>query len=551
VKGIKDAGVLSCSKHYIGCGASEGGIHCAEIGMGERELRDIHMPVAKAAVESGTDIVMIAYSSIDGIPLHVSKHMLGDVLRNELGFEGIIMSDGAGLESVVGKIGTTDKDVAIRATKCGIELSLNDKGQFHYLEEAVEQGLIDESIIDDACTKVISKKFELGLFDEPFTYEDKVTEYVRSGVQRELAYEVASESIVLLKNENILPLKKDTKVVVIGQNAVNKYCLLGSYSAQRSPEEGSNILDALKLGFENLVYTEGWNYNEEDCDYDAALEACRDADVILFCAGGCSIQSYDEEYVTGDGLDIAPKAGEYIDCGEGKDSTTIELCHTQTDLIKKLRELGKPIVTILIQGRPYAIGDIVENSDALLCAWYPGQEGGHAIRDILLGKVNPSGKLTVSIPRNVGCIPVNYNRVTEFWRNYYDVSEKVIYPFGYGLSYSKFIYDNLVVEELGKNIFKVSVNVTNDSDAPGKETVMLFIHGKGGTIARRDKELKGFEKIELGARETKTVSFILDRKSFAVWSENRKYEVEAGDVDLFVGGNPYELLHHGISTVSE
>ena len=484
VKAMKKEGVLSCGKHYFGCGASEGGIHGADISMGEREMRDIHLPLTKAAVNAGMDIVMVAYSSIDGVPLHANKYMLKDILCDELGYDGIIMSDGAGVENMRDKLGLSVKESAVAAVKCGIELSLFDQGNFRCLEEAVSEGFINEELIDRACEKMLSKKIEIGLLDNPYIDDDKVTDYVNSGYLQKLSYDVAAESIVMLKNDGVLPLDSKKKVVVIGQNAVNEYCLLGSYTAQRKEGEGADLLTALKSRFENLTYCEGWNYERNKCDFNSAIEECKNADVIIFAAGGNSCASFENENAEFDAAGGSIVNDEFIDCGEGKDSSTLNLPKTQTDLLIKLKELGKPIVTVLIQGRPYAINEVVENSNAIINAWYPGQEGGFAIADILIGKVNPSGKLTVSIPKNVGCIPVNYNRVTTFEYNYVETDEKVIYPFGYGLSYSKFVYDNLNTEKLADNEFKVNVDVTNESDITGKETVMLFIHGRSGSVCR-------------------------------------------------------------------
>lgn len=243
------------------------------------------------------------------------------------------------------------------------------------------------------------------------------------------------------------------------------------------------------------------------------------------------------------------KVKDFIDCGEGKDSSTLELPFAQNELLKELRKLGKPIVTILIQGRPYIINNVIDCSDAILNAWYPGQEGGFALADIVSGKVNPSGKLTVSIPKNVGCIPVNYNRVTKFDSEYVDTKEKVSYPFGYGLSYSEFSYNNFEIKTVDKNCFEVFVDVTNNSNITGKETVMLFIHGKSGSVSRRQRELKGFKKIEIKPFETKRVSFVLDERSFMVWTADNKYAVETSEVDVLIGGNPNKLLCKTIKTI--
>lgn len=543
VKGLKKEGVLSCSKHYLGAGASEAGLNCGELTLGDREIREIHLEPTRAAVDAGTDFIMVAYNALDGVPLHVNSYMLKDVLRGELGYEGVIMSDGTGVNALKRVLGIDDITAAVLAAKAGIELSLNDVGQFGYLEKAVREGLIEENVIDEACARVLCKKFEAGIIDNPYIPEDLVAEYVDSGVLQKKAYDVAAESIVMLKNEGVLPLKGNERIAVIGQNARKLHWLLGSYTAQRKPGEGADLLTALEQRFDNITYCEGWNYEADKCDYQAAVETCKDSDVILFCVGGNSQQSYeminDVEFHLAGGV-IGSK--EFIDCGECRDVSSLNLPKVQTDLLLELAKLGKPIVVILVQGRPYSINEVNEYAAAILCAWYPGQEGSHAVADILTGSINPSGKLSVSIPVDVGCIPVNYNRRTPFTAKYVNLDDGVLFPFGFGLSYSKFEYSNLLIEKLDKNRFAISVDIQNTSDVPGKEAALLFIHGKGTSIVRRIKELKAFKKIEIAPHSTERVTMILEERSFMVWSTNRKYEVVPGPVEILIGGNPYQLL---------
>ena len=552
VKALKSEGVLSCSKHFLGCGSGEGGKHCAEINVGERELRELHLPSTRSAVEAGTDIVMVAYSSVDAVPLHANKRILKGWLRDELGFEGVILSDGAGVKSMAGQLGLDDKTAAVTALECGIDESLNDHGQFTCLIEAVEDGLVDEKKIDEACLKVLTKKYEAGLFRNPFVSEDKVVEYINSGIMRKLAYEVAAESIVLLKNDNVLPLRADKKVAVIGQNAKNVYCLLGSYSPQLAENEGASILTALQDVFSDILYCEGWNYKREKCNYVEAIDVAGKSDVIIICMGGNSAASYDNDKETR--FDLAGgviDSKEFLDCGEGQDVSSLDLPAVQTGLLVELKKLGKPIIAILVQGRPYSIREVREKADAILCAWYPGQEGGHAIADILTGKINPSGKLSMSIPASSGVLPANYNRHDPFRIKYNDTTQQILYPFGYGLSYSSFVYSNLEIAKMETNRFKISIDVENKSSIDGKETILLFIHGKSGSVVRRNLELKGFEKISLKAHEKKTVSFYLEKKHLEVWSANNSYEVERSVVDIWIGGNPYDLIHGSIVSSRE
>ena len=547
VKALKSEGVLSCSKHYLGCGSGEGGKHCAEINVGERELRDLHLPSTRAAVNAGTDIIMAAYSSVDGVPIHASSHLLCDWLRDELSFKGVIMSDGAGVKSMAGQLRLDDKEAAVTAMKCGIDQSLSDRGQYTRLTEAVREGLIDEAQIDEACVRVIKKKYEAGLFTENRIDENEAVRFIDSGLTQKLSYEMAAESIVLLKNNGVLPLDKRKKVALIGQNAKNIYCLLGSYSPQRKAGEGADIYSALRGSIPELTYCEGWNYDREKCDFSAAVDASEKSDVIILCVGGNSAASYGED--TGTEFDIAggvSASKEFLDCGEGQDVSSLDLPGVQTELLSELKKLNKPIIAVLIQGRPYSIREVKENADAILCAWYPGQEGGYAIADILTGKINPSGKLTMTIPASSDVLPVNYTRHDPFKIGYNDTKEQVLYPFGYGLSYSSFAYSDLEITEKGKNRFDISVNVENTSKIYGRETAMLFIHRKTGTVVGRSMELKGFQKLGLAPGEMRRLIFHLGKKELEVWSNKNQYEVEASLIDIWIGGNPDGLIHGSI-----
>ncbi len=477
VLGLKTGGVLCCSKHFLGSGAAEGGCQEANISMGEREMRDIHLPPVKAAIDAGTDYIMVAYNTIDGESIATNKYLMQEVLRKELGYEGVIMSDGCGVINVGRKRAISDKQAAVSAIKSGINISLYDiRGAFLQLEGAVKEGLVSESFIDEACTRVLAKKFEYGLFDNPFMEEDKVQEFVSSDEVKKLAYDMAAEGIVMLKNEGVLPLSKDKKLVVVGQIATVKKCLHASYSPAMKEEQGADLLTALKSRFLDIKYCEGWNYDEEKSDFEAAKELCRGSDVILFCAGGCGTTSYGDKC-------------KFTDTGERFEAYTLDLPKGQAELFMELKTLGKPIVTVLISGRAYSINEMAEHSEAIVCAWYPGQEGGYAIADVLSGAVNPSGKLTLSIPKHVDVIPVNYNRITPLEDDpalalkYMNLKNPpTLYSFGHGLSYSEFEYSNLKVKNTGTNEFFVSVDVENVSDIAGKETVMLFIHGRGGTL---------------------------------------------------------------------
>lgn len=543
VRGIKSSGTLVCAKHFLAAGSCVGGHNSCDIPIGERELREIHMETARSVVNSGADLIMAAYNSIDGAPCHCNKYLLKDILRNELGFKGIIISDGGGINATCEQLNISPYDGTTLCANAGIELSLYDLEHFSMLEDAVNKGDISESTINSACTSVLAKKYELGLFDNPYIYEDKVTSFISSGVSQKLAYEMAAESIVLLKNDNkILPLDKSSKICVIGQNAKNIYYMLGDYTSERAPHEGCDIYTAMKRVFNDALYTEGWNFNK-DIDTESAINSAKAADTIILCMGGSSVRDFDAVYKNNGAVEYSKN---FMDCGEGCDVASLELPISQTKLLKALKKTGKPIIAVLIQGRPYSIKEVKQYADAVICAWYPGQEGGKALVDIISGYVNPSGKLSVSIPSSADCLPVCYNSIDKSMP-YVNADETVLYPFGYGLSYSEFEYNNVKISKNGTSKFEISVDISNTSDRDGSEIAMVFVQKKGGLVRNRCKELKAFKKLFIKAHSTTTVNFELDDDSFKSWICQNKYETVCNKADILIGGNPYKMLTKSIS----
>ena len=562
VEGLKTENVLACCKHFCATGDCFGGLNTAEVNIGKRELHDIYLGVADKAVKAGADVVMVAYNTVDGIPCHANSYLLKDVLRDELGFDGITLSDGWGVERMIKQMGFDIPEGSMLAIKSGIDLSLADNGAYLNLIDAVKNNRIDISYIDEAVTRVLTKKYELGLFDNPFREEnDELLAYFDSGVQKKLSYQAACESMVLTKNENsVLPISDKTKVALIGENSDNLYYLLGSYTSLRKEGEGKTVLDAFNSSFENVKYARGWSFENDESDFENAISIAKDADVIVVTLGGNSgaaICKTEFDKNTGAPVSVAG----FVDCGEGLDTASINLPGNQLKLLKKLKELNKPIVSVLIQGRPYIITEVEEISDAVLIAWYPGQQGADALCDILIGKVNPSGKLSVSIPYADCCIPCYYNRVGEdtpenpfdgcCTNTYTDYKKRILHPFGYGLSYSEFKYKNLSVKETGKNEFLVECEVENVSEIAGCEAVQLYIRGYKNSIRRRGKELKGFEKIYLDAGETKKVTFRLGYDELKIYSARERYEVEDGEVEIMIGSNPNLPLKAFVETSYE
>ena len=548
VEGLKAEGVLACCKHFCATGDCFGGLNTAEVNIGKRELHDIYLPAAEKAVESGADVFMVAYNTVDGIPCHANSYLLKDILRKELGFEGILLSDGWGVERMIKQMGFDNLEGSVLALTSGIDLSLADNGVFLNLIDAVNRKLVDTEYIDKAVLRILTKKYELNLFDNPYVEENGELEaYLESGEQKKLSYQAASESMVLIKNENALPVSSKTKVALIGEHASNLYYLLGSYTSLRKDSEGKTIYEAFKDKFEALDYAKGWDFNGSEDDFENAVNIAKNADVIVITLGGSSAASickteFDKN--TGAALSVSG----FVDCGEGIDVANIELPGNQLKLLRKLKELNKPIVSVLIQGRPYIITEVEEISDAVLVSWYPGQQGANALADIITGAVNPSGKLSVSIPYAASCLPAYYNRIGEdtpdnpfdecCTNTYADLKKRVLHPFGYGLSYSEFKYKSINVTETAKNRFEVEVEIENISDIGGAEAVQLYIRGYKNSVRRRGKELKGFEKVYLNPKETKKIKFSLGYDELKVYTAREKYAVENGDVEIMVGSNP-------------
>lgn len=560
VRGFKEEGPLICCKHFCATGDGNGGLNTAEVNIGKRELHDIYFPSVEKAVQQGADIFMAAYNAIDGVPCHVNSYLLKDVLRGEYGFDGVVLSDGYAVRRTVEQLGLDMEKGAALALRSGVDISLADQEAYLNLIGACEKGLIEEKYIDQAVLRVLEKKFEIGLFDHPYLEENnELEEYLNSGEQRRLSYEASAQSAVLLKNNGILPVKADTKVALFGVHAADVYYQLGSYTAFRSEQENRSIRQRFTEGFRECRFSKGWDFFGSTEDFEHAVTLCRNSDIAVVTIGGNSSGFVGESvYDEKNGGVISSE--NYVDCGEGPDIAELKLPGNQVEFIKKLKETGTPVIAVLVAGRPYILNEVNELADAMIAVWYSGQQGAGALFDILTGKVNPSGKLSVSIPTSAGCLPVYYNRIgvredgviqDDHSYNYQDVEKKVLFPFGYGLSYSKFEYNAMSVKKQKKNQFLVTVTVTNHSAVEGMETVQLYIRGSGNTIRRRSLELKGYQKLAFRPFETREVEFMLGFDELKIYSQKEIYEVEEAKVTIFVGSNPDLPLSAEIDTESE
>ncbi|MCR2820068.1 glycoside hydrolase family 3 N-terminal domain-containing protein [Lederbergia panacisoli] len=567
VKGLQGDGteldkqnkIIAVLKHFAAQGDGEGGHNAGPANIGERELREIHLPAMKAGVEAGALGCMAAYNEIDGIPCHANSELLTDILREEWGYEGIVMADGVAIDRLRMLAGDYESAAAM-ALEAGVDLSLWDTA-FTTLETAVQQGKTSEALIDRAVRRVLRLKFTLGLFDQPYTDETLSLQTVGNASFRNVNLQVARESAVLLKNAgHLLPLNKKTNIAVIGPNADQIYNQLGDYTAIQREGKGVTVLEGIKQISEGeILYAKGCSVRGESKDgFAEALAAAKEADVVVMVLGGSSMRNFDIQFDSNGAAIISGNPTD-MDCGEGVDLADLRLGGMQEELVKTIAATGKPIITILIQGRQHAITNIVDDCDAIICGWYPGQEGGQALGEMIFGDVNPSGKLSVSLPRSSAQLPVYYNQKDQGRQlDYIDETASPLYPFGYGLSYTDFKYSNLrlektemALEEINNGqAVEVSVIVKNIGSQAGAEVVQLYIKDLEASVTRRVKELKGFIKIWLEPGEEKKVNFHLSKEELAIWNNKMDFIVEPGQIRIMAGGNSVDTLET-VLTVSQ
>jgi beta-glucosidase len=541
--------IAACAKHFVGYGAAEGGRDYDTANIPEGLLRDVYLPPFKAAVEADVTTVMSSFNEINGVPATGNVHTLRDILRDEWGFDGFVVSDWNAVAEMINHGFCEDmKDAAKKSITAGIDMEMQSSAYGDHLEELVKEGLVPQKLIDDAVRNILRIKFRLGLFEKPYPYSANLTQKP-SEKALELAKESALKSIVLLKNENkLLPLSKDIKsVAVIGPLADDPYEILGTWNRDGQVEDTVTPLAAIKnmLGESaGINYIAGLSYSrsKDKSQFTKAVEAAKKSEVVLIFAGEEAILS-----------------------GEAHSRAYLNLPGSQDELITEISKTGKPIVLVILAGRPLTIGDISEKVEAVLYAWHPGTMGGPALADLIFGIESPSGKLTVTFPKTAGQIPVYYahkntGRPPQTRKlimmddipvsavqsslgdaaRYLDIGYLPLYPFGYGLSYTEFQYSNLQVSpdhiKIGDNI-KVSVELTNTGRMEAEEVVQLYVRDLVASLTRPVKELKGFKRIRLEPNERKKVTFDLPGKILGFHNSDMKYVVEPGKFNLWVGGD--------------
>nr|WP_231474486.1 glycoside hydrolase family 3 N-terminal domain-containing protein [Enterococcus saccharolyticus] len=537
-KSVNQIGVVL--KHCLAQGDTIGGHNSGAVNIGQREFMEVHYPLLKS-VKNAVG-VMAAYNDIDGIPCHDNPYLFEELLRNQIGYQGIVMADGTALDRLTSIYGTKEKS-ALHGLQAGVDLSLWDES-YLTIGEGVKKKIITEKLLDKAVYRVLSIKFLLGLFDHPYVEQRAGYVAMMENAQAK-NLEIAEESITLLKNENTLPLKtQEETLAVIGPNANDIYHLLGDYtSPQTETMSEQTILHALEVEFneKNILYAQGCEVRRLENQQhliDEAIAIAQQSDKIILVLGGSSARNFDMEFLSNGAVS---SKGINMDSGENVDVASLELGGQQLALFRRIKALGKPIITVLIQGRPHEISEITSGSDAVLTAWYPGQMGGKALAKLLRGSSAPSGKLAISYPRSSTQLPVYYyQRDIAMNANYYDLVGAPLYPFGYGESYTEFCYDNLIVNAPSKKALEagqpvtVEVTITNTGQFIGKESILLFVKLVGGNIIQRKKLLRGFEKISLKPQQSETITFRLNFEDICYYDASSNFAL-SDSVEVQVG----------------
>ncbi len=550
--------IISCVKHYALYGAAEGGRDYNTTDMSRVRMYNEYFPPYKAAVDAGVGSVMVSFNEIDGVPASGNKWLVDDVLRKQWKFGGFVVSDYTGIPEMSSHGMGDAQTVNALAMNAGVDMDMVGEGFLNTMKKSMAEGKVTLAQINKACERILVAKYDLGLFDDPYRYcnEKRSATEVFTAANRAESRKIAAQSFVLLKNNNVLPIATGKTIALVGPLANAKENMTGTWSVGADNSQSVTLLKGLTdaVGTNGkVVYAKGSNL-EDDAEMQNrqtmfGKDITRD--------NRTAQQMIDEALAVSANADVIVAAlGEGAESsGECASKSNIDIPEAQKRLLKALVATGKPVALVLFNGRPITLNWEKENVPAILDVWFAGSEAGDAIADALLGKVNPSGKLSMSFPQNVGQIPIYYNHkntgrpltgkwFSKFQSNYIDVSNEPLYPFGYGLSYTQFEYGDiqLSAKELkGNQKLKVTVNVKNTGSVAGKEVVQLYIRDVVGSITRPVQELKGFNKIELAAGETKTVSFEITPELLKFYNTNLKYDWEAGEFQIMVGPNSRDV----------
>ena len=532
---------IATLKHFLAYAVPEGGQNGNYASVGIRDLHQNFLPPFRKAIDSGALSVMTSYNSIDGIPCTSNHYLLTQLLRNEWKFCGFVVSDLYSIEGIHEShfVALTKENAAIQSVTAGVDVDLGGDA-YTNLCHAVQSGQMDKAVIDTAVCRVLRMKFEMGLFEHPYVDPKIAAKTVRRKEHIELARKIAQSSITLLKNENsILPLSKTiNKVAVIGPNADNRYNMLGDYTAPQEDSNVKTVLDGIltKLSPFRVEYVRGCAIRDTTVnEIEQAIKAARRSEVVIVVVGGSSARDFKTSYKE-TGAAVAEEGSvSDMECGEGFDRASLSLLGRQQELLESLQKTGKPLIVVYIEGRPLEKNWASEYADALLTAYYPGQEGGNAIADVLFGDYNPSGRLPISVPRSVGQIPVYYNKKAPRNHDYVEMSSFPLYSFGYGMSYTTFEYSDLQVVQKSARCFEVSFKVKNTGKYDGEEVSQLYMRDEYASVVQPMKQLKHFERFHLKKGEEKKVTFVLTEEDFFLVNYTLKKVVESGNFHLMIG----------------
>jgi len=552
--------ILACVKHFALYGASEAGRDYNTTDMSRIRMYNEYFPPYKAAIIAGVGSVMASFNEIDGIPATGNKWLLTDVLRKQWGFRGFVVTDYTGINEMIDHGMGDLQTVSALALNAGIDMDMVGEGLLTTLPKSLKEGKVTIEKINEACRAVLNAKYKLGLFDNPYKYCDvnRSKNEIFTPQHRAIARKTAAESFVLMKNENnTLPLQSSAKIALVGPLADAQLNMTGTWSVAAVNNQSITVLQGLRNAVNNpaqISYAKGSNLTA-----DKALE-----DRATVFGKSLNRDNRSQQELLNEAIEISKNAdvivaalGESAEfSGESSSRTNLDIPDVQKHLLMELSKLGKPIILLVFNGRPLTLSWENEHIPAILDVWFPGSEAGDAISDVIFGKVNPSGKLSMTFPQNVGQIPIYYNHKNtgrplpdgqwfqKFRSNYLDVSNDPLYPFGYGLSYSTFVYGTLRTSSTnlkGNQGLTVSVDVSNKSNATGKEVVQLYIRDVVGSVTRPVKELKGFQKVEIPANQTKTVSFVITTEDLKFYNYDLKYDWEGGDFDILIGTNSNDV----------
>ncbi len=527
--------VIACAKHLIAGSEPINGLNLSPMDISERTLNEIYLPPYKSAVDAGVFSIMAAHNEVNGVPSHSNKKLMTNIIRNEWGFDGFYVSDWLDIERLetLHKVARNFKEAVYLAVDAGIDMHMHGPNFPELVVELVNEGVLSEERVNYACSKILEAKFKLGLFENRFVDEDDISEKIFNQHHTETALKLARQGIVLLKNNDVLPLRgaknSKNKILVTGPNA-NNQSILGDWHSAQPHENVYTVFEGIKKIGTEMGYLVDYHDSNENIkrisekDITKTIEIANEYDLVVLVVGDNSMR-YKWNQKT---------------AGENTARAELNLAGKQLELAMRLKDSGKNIIVVYVNGRPISEPWISENINAIIEAWEPGSYGGLAVAEIMFGKINPSGKLPLTVARTVGQLKMFYNhKHSMYFRDYAMQTNKPLYSFGFGLSYTKFDISTpkLNSSKFKKGVLSVSVNVKNIGEIPGDEIVQLYVSDKYSSITRPVKELKAYQRVTLKPGESKEIVFELNKSDFAYYDSDMNYVVEAGDFDILVGNS--------------